>query len=336
MKLSYWFLSLILSIFFISYGNAEDSKPSLTIYTYSSFISDWGPGPKIEKYFEDSCECDVIFIGVEDGGALLNRLKIEGIKSSADVILGLDNNQMAEAKETGLIDNHGITLSNLNLNIQWSDKQFIPFDFGYFGFVYDSDRIKYIPTSLADLVFNPESPKIIIQDPRTSTPGLGLLLWMRKVFGDEDKTAWKSLSPKIVTVTKGWSEAYGLFLEEEAPMVLSYTTSPAYHRHIENTERYKVAIFSDGHYQQIELAAKLVTSKKPELATKFLNFLLTENIQDILPVSNWMLPVIKTGTPIPPSFKDDDIPKKILRFDSVEVKTNRKKWITNWLNALIE
>ena len=32
-----------------------------------------------------------------------------------------------------------------------------------------------------------------------------------------------------MTVTKGWSEAYGLFLEGEADMVLSYTTSPAYH-----------------------------------------------------------------------------------------------------------
>lgn len=34
---------------------------------------------------------------------------------------------------------------------------------------------------------------------------------------------------KTVTVTKGWSEAYGLFLKGESDLVLSYTTSPAYH-----------------------------------------------------------------------------------------------------------
>ena len=40
---------------------------------------------------------------------------------------------------------------------------------------------------------------------------------------------WAGLADNIVTVTPGWSEAYGLFLEGEADMVLSYTTSPAYH-----------------------------------------------------------------------------------------------------------
>jgi ABC-type thiamine transport system substrate-binding protein len=40
---------------------------------------------------------------------------------------------------------------------------------------------------------------------------------------------WEALADNIVTVTPGWSEAYGLFLEGEADMVLSYTTSPAYH-----------------------------------------------------------------------------------------------------------
>jgi hypothetical protein len=34
---------------------------------------------------------------------------------------------------------------------------------------------------------------------------------------------------QTVTVTKGWSEAYGLFLKGESDLVLSYTTSPAYH-----------------------------------------------------------------------------------------------------------
>lgn len=70
---------------------------------------------------------------------------------------------------------------------------------------------------------------MIYQDPRTSTPGLGLLLWMQKVYGDDAPQAWQKLAKKTVTVTKGWSEAYGLFLKGESDLVLSYTTSPAYH-----------------------------------------------------------------------------------------------------------
>lgn len=83
--------------------------------------------------------------------------------------------------------------------------------------------------SLEALVRDPNGPTVIIEDPRTSSPGLGLLLWMKSVFGDGAADAWAAMAPRIVTVTRGWSEAYGLFLDGEADMVLSYTTSPAYH-----------------------------------------------------------------------------------------------------------
>ena len=53
----------------------------------------------------------------------------------------------------------------------------------------------------------------MIEDPRTSTPGLGLLLWVRELYGDRAPEAWQKLKPRILTVSKGWSEAYGLFLK---------------------------------------------------------------------------------------------------------------------------
>ncbi|MGB1236477.1 MAG: thiamine ABC transporter substrate-binding protein, partial [Planktomarina sp.] len=56
---------------------AED-KPQLTVYTYDSFVSDWGPGPAVEAAFEAECACDLNLVGVEDGAALLSRLRLEG------------------------------------------------------------------------------------------------------------------------------------------------------------------------------------------------------------------------------------------------------------------
>ena len=98
----------------------------------------------------------------------------------------------------------------------------------------------------------PDDLKILIQDPRSSTPGLGLLLWIKTVYGDKAADVWEKLSARIVTVTKGWSEAYGMFMEGQAQMVLSYTTSPAYHIAVEETDKYKAAPFADGHYMQVE------------------------------------------------------------------------------------
>ena len=70
---------------------------------------------------------------------------------------------------------------------------------------------------------------MIYEDPRTSTPGLGLLLWMQKVYGDKAPEAWQKLAAKTVTVTKGWSEAYGLFLKGEERFGAELYHLPAYH-----------------------------------------------------------------------------------------------------------
>ena len=310
------------------------ATPTLTVYTYASFVSDWGPGPLIEPAFEAHCGCDLKFVGVEDGAALLGRLKLEGSRSSADVILGLDTSLVTEAQQTGLLEPHGLNLDTIDFALSWSDPVFIPYDFGYFGFVYDSEKLANPPTSLRALVNQPQGPRIIIQDPRTSTPGLGLLLWVRKIFGDNDMSAWAALSPRIVTVTKGWSEAYGLFLEGEAPMVLSYTTSPAYHRHVEQTDQYRVAMFEEGHYQQIEVAARLAHSAQPELAKDFLQFLLSDEVQAILPTSNWMLPAVHTEQALPEAFRDDELPRTSLSFEPSEVSTERRHWIKRWLTTI--
>ena len=155
---------------------ASAATDTLTVYTYDSFVSKYGPWPKIKAAFERDCNCEVNFIAAEDGVSILNRLKIEGVKAKADVILGLDNALMFDAKETGLIADHQQDLSALNPTLSWTDSQFVPYDYGYFAFIYDSTKIAQPATSLRQLVDS--DAKIIYQDPRTSTPGLGLLLWM--------------------------------------------------------------------------------------------------------------------------------------------------------------
>ena len=80
--------------------------PVLKVYTYDSFVSDWGPGPAVEAAFEETCGCDLQFVGAGDGAALLARLKLEGARSDADIVLGLDTNLLVAAKETGLFAAH--------------------------------------------------------------------------------------------------------------------------------------------------------------------------------------------------------------------------------------
>lgn len=308
------------------------AKPTLTVYTYDSFAADWGPGPAVKKAFEAECDCELKFVALEDGVSLLNRLRMEGKNSAADVVLGLDNNLLQAAQQTDLFTASQVDTSKLTVPGGWHNQTFVPYDYGYFAFVYNKDKLKNPPTSLKELVSSDRPLKIIYQDPRTSTPGLGLLLWMQKVYGDEAPLAWQQLAKKTVTVTKGWSEAYGLFLKGEGDMVLSYTTSPAYHLIEEKKDLYAAASFSEGHYLQIEVAGKLKASKQPELAERFMQFMVSPAFQKTIPTGNWMYPVIKTE--LPAGFEQMTVPQTALQFSAEEVAQQRGNWIRAWQTAV--
>jgi len=316
-----------------SLGAAQDKKV-LTVYTYESFVSEWGPGPKVKAAFEKTCDCTVNFVGVADGVALLNRLKLEGAGSKADVVVGLDTNLIAEAKATGLFEPSGIDASAAKVPGGFKDDVFVPYDYGHFAVVYDTQTLKNPPKSLKELVEGDPSQKIAIQDPRTSTPGLGLLLWVKSVYGGKAPEAWAKLKDRVLTVTPGWSESYGLFTKGEVPMVLSYTTSPAYHMVAEHSERYQAASFEEGHYIQIEVAGLLKNAPEKELGRKFLSFILTPGFQDAIPENNWMMPVTATSQPLPDAFNKLVQPTKTFLMSPEEVAKNRKAWIDEWLTAM--
>lgn len=308
--------------------------PELTVYTYDSFVTEWGPGPLIEEAFEAECECILNLVSAGDGAALLARLQLEGARSKADIVLGLDTNLTAKAKATGLFAEHGIENPPLDLPIPWADTTFLPYDWGYFAFVYDNTKLKDVPKSFEELITARDNLKIVIQDPRSSTPGLGLLLWVKAAYGDRAAEIWDGLAPHIITVTKGWSEAYGMFLDGEADMVLSYTTSPAYHSVAEDDHSKSAATFAEGHYMQIEVAGKLAATDQPELADKFLAFMLSEKFQSVIPTTNWMYPARRPENGVPEAFETLVQPEKSLIFSEDEAESTKTGALDEWFNAL--
>lgn len=313
---------------------AAAADRTLTVYTYDAFTSDWGPGPAIKKAFEAECGCTLEYVALDSSIGVLSRLRLEGENNRADIVLGLDLNILAEAKASGLFAAHGITPQGLALPLAWSDETFLPFDYGYFAFVYDTEALENPPASLRELVEAPDDLKIILEDPRSSTPGLGLLLWVRAVYGEDAPEAWAKLARKTVTTTKGWSEAYGLFLEGEAPMVLSYTTSPAYHMIVEDVQRYQAAAFAEGHYMQVEVAAMTRSSDEPELARQFLSFMLSPGFQEVIPTAQWMYPAVDLPGGLPDAYGQLVDPAKPLLFPAEEVAAKRKAWVEEWLQAV--
>ena len=74
-------------VFFVFCGlPALADKPVLTIYTYDSFTSDWGPGPAVETEFEKICECDLQFVGLDSSIGILGMIQLEGKTTKADIV----------------------------------------------------------------------------------------------------------------------------------------------------------------------------------------------------------------------------------------------------------
>lgn len=321
--------TLMLAGLFVATAAVADEKPVLTVYAPDYFTSEWGPGPAIEKGFEEVCACDLKFVA----GDVLPRILLEGDKTEADVVIGLNTDVTARARATGLFAPHGQDTGALTLPIAWTDDTFLPFNWSETAFVYDRTKLANPPQSFQELLDAPDSLKIAIQDPRSSISGLALLLWVKGVYGDKAPEAWAKLAPKVLTVTPGWSESYGLFTDGEVDMVLSYTTSPAYHLIAEDDDTKVAAIFPEGHYFLTEVAAQLKGTDQPELAQKFMDYILSDAFQGMIATANWSYPaIIKPGF-LPEKFAALPRPDKTIFFDETEAETLRQPALDEWLAA---
>ncbi|MEH6787843.1 MAG: thiamine ABC transporter substrate binding subunit [Paracoccus sp. (in: a-proteobacteria)] len=320
--------TLILALLAATPAAAQD-KPVLTVYAGDYIASEWGPGPRIEEGFEAFCDCDLRFVT----GDILPRILMEGENTQADIVFGLNTDVTARARASGLFAPHGQDTSAMSMPVEWTDDIFLPYNWGETAFVYDETRLDNPPASFEDLLNAPDDLKIVIQDPRSSISGLALLLWVKAVYGDEAPEAWARLAPKVLTVTKGWSESYGMFTEGEADMVLSYTTSPAYHIKAEDDTTKRAAIFPEGHYFMAELAAQLKGTDQPELAQKFMDWILTPDFQKSIPLANWSLPAKLPETEWPRVMRELPRPEKTLFYSEDEAEALRKPALDEWLRA---
>ena len=323
-------LVIIITLIYIFSSSLRAEK--LTVYTYDSFVSEWGPGPIVEKLFEDKYEIDLKFIAVDSAATLLNKIILEGENTKADLVLGLDMNLFNAAENSELFVSHNLKNINnkLTLPLNWESDIFVPYNYGYFAFVYNNKTLKNPPLSMEDLI-NKTDARIVIQDPRTSTPGLGLLTWMKTLYGDSAQNKWSQLNKKIISVTKGWTDAYyNFFMAGEADVVLSYSTSPAAHIMFEENYDVSASTFKEGNYISVEFAGILNSSKNKQMANKFLDFMISDDFQKVIPGTNIMYPV--TDVEMPEAFNKLEIPK-LLQLDPKDINDNKDAWINEWLNA---
>lgn len=326
---------IISTLFFLCIANKAIAESKLiTIYTYSSFASEkWGAGPKLKSAFEQlSPQCKIQYVPVSGSGALFNRIRLEGKKTKADMVIGLNNFMLDAAKKTKLFAKSHVNLNKISS--PFKDQTFIPYGFAEYAFIYDKHKLKNPPKSLKELI-DRQDLRVIYQDPRTSAVGQGFIAWMNNIYQpNEIQQAWKKLAKHTVTVGKGWSETYGAFLKGESDLVLSYNTSPLYHLLNENKDNYVATNFSEASIAQVEFSA-ILKGHESQCASDFMQYLVSPEAQKILSTYNVMLPIVDNiSVPEYEALKQKTLNSQLLM--PIIPQKQMKAWINTWQRTLSE
>ncbi len=307
----------------------------LTIYSYDSFVS-YGLSKKVIPLFEKMTGEKVIVRTYGDAGAVLSRLILEKKRPKADLVIGIDQNLLPRALKSGVLSPYKPeNITNIHNKGLIFDPTYhvIPYDYGAISIVYDKEKLKNPPESFEELLDKKYKGSLILEDPRTSSTGLAFLYWTIAVYGNDFTKYWKSLLPNILTITSGWDEAFELFSNGEAPMMVSYATDPAYSYENYKSTRYGALIFKEGGYIQIEGAGIVKGTKDRKMAERFIEFMLTSEFQKEIPLTQWMFPVVDVG--LPECFKYAAKIDKILSLPPDRISKNQDKWIRKWEEIVV-
>ncbi len=308
-----------------SQTNAKRAK-TVIIYTYDSFIAEWGPGPDLQKMFESKTGYKIEYVNCGDGAQILSKAILEKKNPESDILLGLDNNTIYKARNEKVLASYKPKDADSIIPEQFhealgNDWELTPYDYNHFSIIYDTKSNVPEPKSIEDLIKPVYKKKLILMDPRTSTPGLGFVVWTLGIFGQNYTDYWKSLKNSILTMAPGWSAGYGLFTKGEAPLVISYATDTAYNVQCENSDRYKALVFKEGQPEQIEGAGITNGAKNINGAKAFIDFLISEDAQKVIPLTQWMYPVNK-NVELPDCYKNyAPIPAKTITADHSKTET---------------
>lgn len=307
------------------------SEQVLTVYAYNSFTGDWGPGNDIVKAFEEQTGIKVNLVGASGAVEMYTKVVYEGADCPADVVIGISDS--INVDQSLFLDWQPDCMADLSVGKKGN---LVPFDYGFFAFIADMEYFKdhELPTCLEDLTKPEFKDKVILIDPRTSSVGLGLLAWTVNTLGEDAAFDWwKAMKDNALTIGDSWSSSYGLFTEGEAPLVISYTTSPVYHALYEGTDRYQAIDFTNGHVKTTEYLGILKTSKNVENAKKFCEFVLTQG-QEQIAVANTMFPA-NGSVELPEAFKAALMPSRIVEYDTDAFVEETNEYLTRWAQTMV-
>lgn len=326
---------IILFLFFytfdIAYTKENEHTRELIIYTEYEFVK-YGLSSKTIPLFEQENNCDVKIITYENSDKIIFQANKERENPHSDILFGIDKRFLIKVKKDTIVQSYQPKNYRLIEQKVLFDTGFylIPYCYNYLAFIYNSDMISEPPETFGMFLNGNWNKSLLIPNPNTSEIGSSFFLWTVAMF---DKYGylkfWKGFEKVIKEITLSWDKSYCLFLEGKVPMIIGYVNLQAYYSMNDESNCYKAFIPQEGTYCQIKNLCITNNCPHPELAKKFVEYVLSEEFQKYLPLTQWMFPVNKNII-LPEPYKN--IPKisKVVDVPLQEIDENYDYWLRQW------
>ncbi|GAA2217962.1 thiamine ABC transporter substrate-binding protein [Streptomyces nogalater] len=329
-------------------GPSSDPK-TVTLVSHDS----WSVSKSVVKDFEKRSGYKLRVLKDGDAGQAVNKAILTKDNPQGDVFFGVDNTLLSRALDNGLFQPYepkGAGSVRPENRVDQDKHRVTPVDTGDICVNYDkawfSAHKLTPPQTFADLAKPAYKNLLVTENAATSSPGLGFLLGSAAQFGDQGwPEYWKKLKANGVKVVDGWEQAYyqefsGSSQGKEAggdrPLVVSYASSPPaeviYAKKRPATAPTGVAYGTC--FRQTEYAGLLSNARNPEGGKALLDFLLTREFQQDMPLNMFVYPVVE-GAAVPADFTEYGPAAKDPRTLAPDkIAANRDQWVSAWTSLV--
>ncbi|HHY55998.1 MAG TPA: thiamine ABC transporter substrate-binding protein [Chloroflexi bacterium] len=329
-------------------GQAAPAAPTtLVLASHDSFAI----GEEVIAAFEAEHNATVQVLTLGDAGEALNKIILSKDAPLADLFFGVDNSFLSRALAADVFAPYPSPLleqipDDLELD---PEHRLLPVDYGFVNLNADSEWFTQkdipLPQTLEDLTDPTYKGLFVTPNPATSSPGLAFLLATIDHFGEDGYLDfWRALKANDVLITDGWSEAYfehftvGSGGAGDRPLVLSYSTSPpadVVYATDGRTKPASVNLFLPGSaFRQIEFVGVLKGAAQPELAQRFVDFMLDTTFQADIPLQMFVYPA-NPNVALPELFTAfAQTPPDPVVFDPFAIEANRQRWLQAWADVM--
>jgi thiamine transport system substrate-binding protein len=295
--------------------------------------------------FTEATGIDVEMIAAGDAGSMVNQAALSKDNPLADVLFGVDDTFLSRALDEEIFVEHASpALEDVGDEFIPETALVTPIDYGDVCINYDKSWVKDtgtpVPSELDQLREPRYAGALTVEHPATSSPGLAFVLATIDEYGEDAWLEfWSDLEAGGVSVVPDWDTAYYSDFTPyggDSPMVVSYASSPPAEVIFatEPIDEAPTGVVEAGCYRQVEYAGILAGTDYPEAAGQLIDFMLSVEFQETVPLTWFVFPVNETAE-LPPEFVEHTtIPADPARLEPATIAENRDRWIDEWVAVM--